>query len=117
MELPIVGGRGYAKIFYRLEYITRTANHMQLICSMLICQKNPWFDANISWLKSSKNFLTHAELVISVDLGVVLLSVTLELHSPTILFVIISGYNVLSDYCHCLLSFFQNFKLLYPRKK
>ena len=34
-----------------------------------------------------------------------LLSVTLELHSPTILFVIISGYNVLSDYCHCLLSF------------
>ena len=34
-----------------------------------------------------------------------LLSVTLKLHSPTILFVIISGYNVLSDYCHCLLSF------------
>ena len=68
------GGGGYAKIFYGLENITRTANYMQLICSMLICQKNPWLDANISLLKSSKNFLTHAELVISVDLGVVLSS-------------------------------------------
>ena len=49
------GGGGYAKMFYGLENITRTANYIQLICSMLICQKNPWFDANISLLKSSKN--------------------------------------------------------------
>ena len=49
------GGGGYAKIFYGLENITRTACYIQLICSMLICQKNPWFDANISLLKSSKN--------------------------------------------------------------
>ena len=49
------GGGGYAKIIYGLENITRTANYMQLICSMLICQKNPWFDATISLLKSSRN--------------------------------------------------------------
>ena len=68
------GGGGYAKIFYGLENITRPANYIQLTCSVRLCLRHPWFDANISLLKSSKNdkcILTNAELVISVDFGVV----------------------------------------------
>ena len=46
-----------------------------------------------------------------------LLSVTLELHSPTILFVIISGNMNLSVSCHCWLSFLVNLKLFLSEKK
>ena len=46
-----------------------------------------------------------------------LLSVTLELHSPIILFVIIYGSMYLSALSDSLLLFFYNFKLLHPREK
>ena len=51
------------------------------------------------------------------DNFVKVLSVTLELHSPTILFVIISGNMNLSVSCHCWLSFLVNLKLFLSEKK
>ena len=33
-----------------LKISPELANYMQLLCSMLICQKNPWFDARQSLL-------------------------------------------------------------------
>ena len=90
-----------------------SCNEMNDTPMLLVVKQNSHWGKGSSRGNFQTLILRHSDKV--QYLGICLLSVTLELHSPTILFVIISGYNVPLRYflivCYCFCTILNYFHL------